>query len=286
MVFWKYQGAGNDFIMIDQRDMAAVGSSTPGDGYTALTRDDTARIQRLCDRRFGIGADGLILLQHKPGYDFEMVYFNADGRESTMCGNGGRCIVAFAEKIGVAGNHCHFWAIDSAHEAKIYASRPGNVPTAAGMVWVELKMMDVASVVQDDDATFVLHTGSPHFIRFITDLKSFSVVPEGRAIRYSPRFEATGGINVNFVEDQPNGGLAIRTYERGVEDETLACGTGVTAATLAGHLKNGNQPGIYETSVRALGDALSVRFRADGQGHFTDIWLCGPATAVFEGVIT
>lgn len=272
MNFWKYQGAGNDFIMIDQRQKQE------------LTRQDTARIERLCNRRFGIGADGLILLNNKPGYDFEMIYFNADGRESTMCGNGGRCIVAFAQKIGAAGTDCRFWAIDGEHEARIFSLRPDHKPLEAGMVWVELKMTDVQTIQQDDAHTFILNTGSPHFVQFVSDLSSFPVVEEGRSIRYSARFPE--GINVNFAENQPGGAaLAIRTYERGVEDETLACGTGVTAAALAGHLRKGGQAGVFEVLVRAMGDQLSVRFHADGQGHFTDIWLCGPATAVFEGIL-
>jgi diaminopimelate epimerase len=269
--FWKYQGAGNDFILLDQRRVQY------------LTRADTARIERLCDRRFGIGADGLILLQQAAGYDFEMVYFNADGRESTLCGNGGRCIAAFAQKLGVVGTNCRFIAIDGPHEARIFPHpKHSGDPSVR---WVELKMGDVRIVnPMEDGQAFVLNTGSPHYVHFVSDLAQFPVVEEGRHIRYGTTFGPSGGINVNFVEKNGHG-LHIRTYERGVEDETLACGTGVTAAALAAHLKNGDQPGDQYTPVQAQGDALSVRFHADGQGHFSDIWLCGPATFVFGGNI-
>jgi diaminopimelate epimerase len=254
--FVKYQGTGNDFILIDNRRT----------GY--LTREDTPLIERMCDRKFGIGADGLILLQETPGYDFEMVYFNSDGRESTMCGNGGRCIVAFARQLGIFDEKCRFLAIDGPHEAVV---RDGN--------WVELKMLDVQQT-ERGDGFFVLDTGSPHYVVFVEDVSDIDVVENGQAIRYSNRFKKEG-INVNFVERRP-GGIEVATYERGVEDETLSCGTGVTAAALSWALSNAeNKAG--ELPVSTKGGNLKVRFRPDGNGGFTDVWLCGPAERVFEG---
>lgn len=264
MKFWKYQGAGNDFVMVDQREQRW------------LTRTDRERIESLCDRRFGIGADGLILLQNCPGYDFEMVYFNADGRESSMCGNGGRCIAAFARHLGIMREYCRFLAIDGEHEAKILRS------IGPKGEWVELKMIDVGSV-QREGNTFVLNTGSPHYIRFEPDVKNRDMVQEGRAVRYSDRFKAEG-INVNLVTEH-GGTLEIRTYERGVEDETLACGTGVTAAAIAYALYRDTGNADAEVPVNARGGALAVRYHRRSEQEFTDIWLCGPAQQVFEGQI-
>ena len=273
MKFWKYQGAGNDFVMLDQRETQW------------LTRTDTQRIEQLCDRRFGIGADGLILLQNLPGYDFEMIYFNADGRESTMCGNGGRCIAAFAQHLGIGQTHCRFMAIDGEHEAII-------TPKNEDESWVELKMTNVQSVEKQLDA-FVLNTGSPHYVRFVTALENLDMVTEGRAVRYSDTFKKEG-INVNLVAPkQPKvtgstefSGLSIRTYERGVEDETYACGTGVTAAAIAYSLHSGDtEVGDKAIEVQAKGGDLAVRFHAEGGDKFSNIWLCGPAVRVFEGKI-
>jgi len=264
MKFWKYQGAGNDFVLIDQR------------AKQWLTREDTEQIGRLCDRRFGIGADGLILLQNHPDFDFEMIYFNADGRESSMCGNGGRCIAAFAKHLGIIGQNSRFLAIDGPHEALITHT------FATGGEWVELKMADVQQV-EIHDNTFVLNTGSPHYVRFENDIEGLDMVQEGRVVRYSDRYR-TEGINVNLVKEEADH-LDIRTYERGVEDETLACGTGVTAAAIAHFLHRGGLPGRAEIKVHARGGQLSVRFRRDENGAFSDIWLCGPAQKVFEGVI-
>ncbi|MFM7402398.1 MAG: diaminopimelate epimerase [Bacteroidota bacterium] len=267
MHFCKYQGAGNDFVMLDQRSLRWI------------SRDDTDLIARLCDRRYGIGADGLILLQSVEGHDFEMIYFNSDGRESTLCGNGGRCIAVFARDIGVTGSECRFLAIDGAHEAVITS---GDIRELSE---VSLKMADVRHVTQEGNS-FVLNTGSPHFVRFDASIDTADMVAEGRAVRYSQRFR-TEGINVNLVSPL-NGDpdrLKIRTYERGVEDETLACGTGVTAAAIAAHQYRGLPPGKYHIPVQALGGNLSVRFTAHSDQTFTDIWLCGPAAYVFEGDI-
>lgn len=275
MQFWKYQGAGNDFILVDQREEHWLG------------RENTDKIALLCDRHFGIGADGLILLQAHPEVDFEMVYFNADGRESTMCGNGGRCIAAFARHLGMHQDTLRFQAIDGLHEAIL------TTTSNAGQEWVELKMQNVDGITSLENQNgqppsppeYVLNTGSPHFVRFVDSVQGLDVRQMGAAVRYSDPFRLKG-INVNFVETGAGGTLRIRTYERGVEDETLACGTGVTAAALAFAYRQGLASGNIEVPVNALGGELLVRFAALGNGHYTDIWLCGPATRVFEGKIT
>jgi len=254
--FYKYQGAGNDFVMIDNRQNNFPDAS------------NVAAIARLCDRRFGIGADGLILLEHADGYDFRMVYFNADGRESSMCGNGGRCIVAFAQHLGIIEKHCTFIAIDGPHEAVLSATD-----------WVELKMSDVGAVAQTAAGDYILNTGSPHYVQFVPKLEQVEVAERGRAIRYSEAFRAEG-INVNFVETTPEG-IAVGTYERGVEDETLSCGTGVTAAAIANYLKF-PQATAREVAITTKGGKLQVRFAPAGEG-FSAVWLCGPAMQVFEG---
>ncbi len=269
MQFWKYQGAGNDFIMVDQRQSRW------------LSKDDSDQIGFLCHRRFGIGADGLILLESCPGFDFEMVYFNSDGRESTLCGNGGRCIVAFAWHLGIKRDTYRFKAIDGPHEAVLKSS------DSPGLEWVELKMADISHIETMQDASsgqaYGLNTGSPHYIRFVSGLEKADMVQEGRTVRYSPRF-CEAGINVNLVQEHPDH-LAIRTYERGEEDETLACGTGVTAAALASFIHRGMPAGPTEIPVQAAGGNLRVRFTAHPDGSFTDVWLCGPAQRVFSGSI-
>jgi diaminopimelate epimerase len=265
--FSKYQGAGNDFVMIDQREV------------TYLSRADQDIIERACDRRFGIGADGLILLQQRAGYDFEMVYFNSDGRESSMCGNGGRCIAAFARHLGIFQEKCRFWAIDGPHEAVFHAQN------TVFKAWVELLMQDVPQVELIGKEA-VLNTGSPHFVRFVEDVDTEDMVREGRSVRYGDRF-AAAGINVNLVSRDVSGvhDLLIRTYERGVEDETLACGTGVTAAALARHRYMDLPDGENVCKVKARGGELSVKYKAGAMHEFTDIWLCGPADFVFSGQI-
>lgn len=255
--FTKYQGTGNDFVMIDNRNQKY------------LTRKDTALIEKICDRKFGIGADGLILLQNIEDYDFEMVYFNSDGRESSMCGNGGRCIAAFANQIGAVKEECKFLAIDGAHEATIREDG-----------WVELKMGNVSEIEAGEDY-YILNTGSPHYVVFVEDLDDINVVETGQMIRYGDRFRKEG-INVNFVEKAENQ-LLIGTYERGVEDETLSCGTGVTAAALSYAIDSKNSDD--EIFIKAKGGELSVRFEKNLNGGFENIWLCGKATRVFEGTL-
>lgn len=202
--FFKYQGTGNDFVMIDNRE-------------NVFPKDDLSLITKLCDRRFGIGADGVILIENTESSDFEMVYFNPDGSQS-LCGNGSRCAVMFANQLGIIEDKTKFMAIDGEHEAHIKEGR------------VHLLMHDVNEVEQIGE-DFLIDTGSPHYIKYVTDLDQKDMIAEGRAIRYSDRFKAAG-VNVNLIEKQDDG-LKIRTYERGVEGETLSCGTGCTAAALA-----------------------------------------------------
>lgn len=253
--FYKYQGAGNDFVMIDDRNFS-------------FDADNVSLIRFLCDRRFGIGADGLILLQTDPEYDFRMLYFNSDGHEASMCGNGGRCITAFARQLGVIDKRAHFIASDGPHDSAIESDGTVN-----------LKMTDVESYEKIGDA-FFMNTGVPHFVTFHDSLDGIDVFNEGRKIRYSEHFK-TVGTNVNFV-NFANGRLTVYTYERGVEDETLACGTGITASALSAAIKTGTEKGTFP--VKAKGGELAVSFEKDGSG-FKNIWLRGPATFVFEGEI-
>ncbi len=249
--FYKYQGTGNDFVMIDNRD-----------GQFPVSQ---AYIEHLCHRRFGIGADGLILLQNDPDYDFRMVYFNADGREGSMCGNGGRCTVRFAEDLGIFSGSTTFIAVDGAHEA-----------TANSEV-IALKMGEVHSLEQHEEYDF-MNTGSPHYVKYVSDISNFDVFNEGRKIRYADEWVKRGGTNVNFVELLENETLYVRTYERGVEDETYSCGTGVTACALSAHLKYNKQSPV---KIITNGGNLQVSFDKD----FQNIRLIGPAVRVFEGVL-
>lgn len=256
--FFKYQGAGNDFILIDNREIG-------------FDHHQPALLAQLCDRRFGIGGDGIMFLQKIQGYDFEMVYYNADGNPSSMCGNGGRCIVAFAKHLNIFETETNFLAVDGPHYAKISGS--GD--------WVSLQMIDV-DVVKTDGEAYVLNTGSPHFVQCTSNLSDKDVYSEGKAIRYNDSYKAEG-ININFVEDLGDR-YFVRTYERGVEDETYACGTGVTAVALA-MAKHKNQTGKITTPIKVLGGELNIRFDYDGS-KYSDIFLEGPAKFVFEGYVT
>lgn len=251
--FFKYQGAGNDFIIIDNRHQ-----------QYQLSRD---QINWLCDRHFGIGADGLMLLQLHEGVDFEMVYFNADGKESTMCGNGGRCIAAFAYDINLVESTMRFVAIDGLHEATILADNE-----------VSLLMQDVDEIQFVDDTTVIMNTGSPHYVKWAQNIHQIDVVQAGRNIRNQVQF-APNGINVNFAE-RMNEYISVRTYERGVEDETLACGTGVTAVAIASTL---DRTGMFEIPVKALGGNLKVSFTKSTFNAAHQVMLQGPAKKVFEG---
>ncbi len=255
--FYKYEGAGNDFILIDNRKHVFSHAEKP------------ELIKKLCDRHFGIGADGLMVLEEKEGFDFEMIYYNADGLQGSMCGNGGRCITAFAKHLQLINDETNFLAVDGPHYAKISEN-----------TWVSLQMIDVSEIRMDGDA-FVLNTGSPHYVLTVSDLKDLDVFTEGKAIRNNSTYKAEG-INVNFVEDKGDH-YYVRTYERGVENETYACGTGVTAVALA-MAKKKDQKGHIQTSIRVPGGHLGVRFNYDGS-TFKDVFLEGPATFVFSGII-
>ena len=254
--FYKYQGTGNDFIILDNREGQVE----------ALT---SHQINQLCNRRFGIGADGLMLLGTKEGYDFEMIYYNADGNESTMCGNGARCLVRFAHSLGIIKTLYKFYAIDGAHEAEIDTDNT-----------IRLKMNNVNNV-EEHVSYAVLNTGSPHFVKYATDVEHIDVVETGREIRYSKAFEKEG-INVNFVEPKSEDSIYVRTYERGVEDETLSCGTGVTASAL---MSAHNDVGFNRVEVITAGGHLSVEFYKIDNQRFENIWLCGPAAFVYRGEI-
>lgn len=254
MKFYKYQGTGNDFILIDNRKLRF--------------NNDTKNIKQLCNRKFGIGADGLILLQEPKtlGDDFEMVYYNADGT-SSMCGNGGRCVVMFAKHLKIVQKDATFTAIDGQHYAKIYEGE------------VSLKMQNVSAVKELDKAYFV-NTGSPHHIVFTKNLEALDVKAEGASIRNNSIYKEKG-VNVNFVEEEGDC-FFVRTFERGVEDETLSCGTGVTAVAMAAY--EAGKTSQKEVAIKTRGGELSVSFEKNDHG-FTNIWLTGPAKQVFKGEI-
>jgi diaminopimelate epimerase len=254
--FFKYQGTGNDFVIFDNRD----------NKYAELT---VKQIKHICNRRFGIGADGLMLLSKKDGYDFEMVYYNADGNQSSMCGNGGRCLVKFAYNIGIHKSAYHFIAADGEHFADIGIDH-----------LVRLKMTDVTKVEQHSSYA-ILNTGSPHFVKFANNVRDIDVLETGREIRYGKEFKEQG-INVNFVESVDEDSIFVRTYERGVEDETMSCGTGVTASAL---MSAHNEKGFNRVEVKTPGGHLSVEFEKVDDNNFENIWLCGPAEFVYKGEI-
>ncbi|PWA04169.1 diaminopimelate epimerase [Flavobacterium psychrotolerans] len=254
--FYKYQGTGNDFVMIDNRS-------------NFFPKDNIKLIEHLCDRRFGIGADGLILLENDVDTDFRMVYYNSDGNQSSMCGNGGRCLVAFAKKLHVIQNQTTFIATDGLHHATI--SEDGIV---------SLQMIDVSTVKIASDYVF-LNTGSPHHVQLVEDLERYDIKTMGAKIRYSDLY-GTAGSNVNFVEQIADHSFALRTYERGVEDETLSCGTGATAAAIAMNTLGKTTSNAIELQVQ--GGKLEVSFDKT-EGKFTNVFLKGPAEFVFKGEI-
>ena len=272
MKLYKYQGAGNDFLIADNRD-----------GVIALTAQQVAK---LCDRRYGIGADGLMLLESSEDYDFRMVYYNSDGSGGMMCGNGGRCIVAFVADRGL--KHFDFDAADGFHTAQILEDR-------SGVKIVRLKMKDVHGYEQYESLTgvnvqsdgYFLDTGTRHYVRFVSGLEEYDVVAEGRDIRYNAKDLQPVGANVNFVEPY-DGGVKVRTYEKGVEDETFACGTGIVASCLASYV-HGLKPtaicqdGRVRYDVMAKRDSLSVDFIPDQLAK--DVWLTGPATYVAQIIV-
>jgi diaminopimelate epimerase len=257
IVFEKYHGTGNDFIMLDNRKQQ----------YSVLKEK---QIEFLCNRRFGIGADGLILLEKDADADFRMVYYNSDGRISSMCGNGGRCLAAFAKSLKLVKDKCTFIAADGMHEALI----DGSIPPV-----VKLKMKDVEKV-EEIGSDFFLNTGSPHYVRFVKDVTSIEVNEDGSRIRYSSRFQKEG-TNVNFVQSIKEK-IIVRSYERGVEEETLSCGTGVVASALASVSKGIIKKSSGVVDVDVMGGMLKVHFEKSGSGY-KNVWLEGEATFVYKG---
>lgn len=255
--FDKYEGTGNDFVMIDNRQLN-------------FPKDNIKLVRHLCDRRFGIGGDGLILLENHPEVDFKMVYYNSDGNPSSMCGNGGRCLVAFAKSLGLIKSQATFEAIDGLHHA---TSLDGSI--------VSLQMQDVNSMDIEKDYVF-LNTGSPHHVTFVDDLRHLDVKNLGSKIRYSELYGRAGS-NVNFVKQIDDVTFAIRTYERGVEDETLSCGTGATAVAIAMNALGKTTANTVEIIVE--GGTLTVSFDQENN-HYTNVFLKGPATFVYKGEIT
>jgi len=255
ITFYKYQGTGNDFILIDNRSLQ-------------FPKNNTKLVASLCDRKFGIGADGLILLENDELSDFEMIYYNADGNEGSLCGNGGRCTVAFARYLNIINDKTTFNASDGEHMASI----KNDI--------VSLQMQDVSEIREKPDYVF-LDTGSPHHVQLIHNIQDFKVVKEGRKLRYGLYGES--GSNINFVEATDKDDVfVVRTYERGVEDETLSCGTGVTAVALAMH--NAKKVNSEKVTIQTEGGELKVHFREE-DGIYRDIFLIGPAQQVFKGQI-
>ena len=250
--FYKYQGTGNDFVMIDNRE-------------SKFPKDNLKLISEICSRRFGIGADGLILIENHTTEDFQMVYYNSDGSQS-FCGNGARCAVRFASFLGMISNSCSFEAIDGIHEAKISHET------------ISVKMGDVTQLDQNVFDDYILDTGSPHYVSFVDDLSLVDIIEVGKNIRYSPMY-ADDGINVNVVQVKKDH-LSMLTYERGVENETYSCGTGATAVALGYADKIGLLKGVIDIEVK--GGLLQVSFEKQ-EGKFVNIWLTGPAIETFKG---
>lgn len=258
--FVKYHGAGNDFILIDDRS----------GNWNDLIHEEW--VAKVCHRRFGIGADGLILLQKGNGSsDFFMKYYNSDGRTSTFCGNGGRCVVSFANAIGISKDNFNFLGTDGMHHAHINDDAS-----------VSLGMIDVTEIENLDAKTYKLYTGSPHYVTVVEQVEQIDVKQQGSTIRNSPLF-VKEGINVNFIQSHGPQEISIRTYERGVEDETLACGTGVVAAAIANAVHHENYSG--KCIIHASGGNLEVTFERNGEQTFENIKLIGPAVEVFKGEI-
>ena len=256
--FHKYHGTGNDFVIIDNRELGL--------------NLNPQQISFLCDRRFGIGADGLMLLNEKPGYDFAMRYYNSDGKESTLCGNGGRCMTAFANLLGLIEFESTFFASDGEHLSNI-------IRKSDDQMIITLKMKDVLVQFGPQDH-FIIDTGSPHYVVFEKNVETIDILKKAKEIRYSDSFRHEG-TNVDFVEFLEEG-LFVRSYERGVEDETLSCGTGVTASAIAAAILKPGNPGVFRIKTR--GGELKVSFSQD-QNSFTNIWLEGPAKLVYSGEI-
>ena len=253
--FYKYQGTGNDFVLIDNRQQN-------------FPKNDTILIAHFCDRKFGVGADGLIVLEQHPTLDFSMVYYNADGNQSSMCGNGGRCIVRFAAFLGIIETQTAFMAIDGVHHGSIQDDK------------VALHMTDVSHIENHKQYSF-LNTGSPHHVEMVANLEDLNVVDKGRAIRNNSY--GTAGANINFVSKISGDTFSVRTYERGVENETLSCGTGATACALIHTIHKKQQSG--DIKVNTKGGLLQVTYEKNNQGRFNAVYLIGPAMLIYNGKI-
>jgi diaminopimelate epimerase len=257
--FFKYHGAGNDFVIVDEREH-----------ITELTEKQIAHV---CNRRFGVGADGFMRLQNSDDFDFKMLYYNADGKESTMCGNGGRCMIAFANHLGLIDQSTYFEAVDGEHEGQVIEYGIESV--------VRLKMLTVGKVDINADQIF-LDTGSPHHIEIVEDVKNTDVDKDGKFWRHHNQYAEIGGCNANFVEILDADHLYVRTFERGVEAETFSCGTGVTAAAISLHALgkvNGEK-----IQIDTLGGKLQVEF-SHNDSAYEHIHLQGPAAFVYQGII-
>jgi diaminopimelate epimerase len=255
IAFSKYQATGNDFVIIDNRQLQLSFSKE--------------QIEQICHRKFGVGADGLMLIENHPQYDFKLEYYNSDGSQS-LCGNGSRAAVQFAFSLGIVHGKTTFEAYDGPHEAEV-------LPT--GIIRLKMNPVDQVTTVDRD---FFINTGSPHYVQFVADIENHPIVTEGARIRYSDPYKP-GGTNVNFVKKISSDSIFVRTYERGVEDETLSCGTGVTAAALAASQLGFSSP----VKIKTLGGDLQVEFKTSQGGiqspRYTDIFLVGPAKMVFQG---
>ena len=252
--FYKYHGTGNDFVLIDNRSLF-------------FDKNNTELISKICSRHFGVGADGLILLENDNLYDFKMIYFNSDGKQTSMCGNGGRCIISFAKKLNIIDDKANFMAIDGIHEGIIN----NNL--------IKIKMNTV-SEIQNINTGFLLDTGSPHFVKFCDSIDNINVFEFGRELRNNKEI-SEDGVNINFTEVIDNSSIKVRTYERGVENETLSCGTGVIASALSAYKK-----GLVDTNrikINTLGGELFVSFELNN--IYKNIWLEGPAIEVYKGQI-
>ncbi len=251
--FYKYQGTGNDFILIDNRK-------------SIFPENNIQLISALCSRKFGIGSDGLMLVNYSQEFDFELVFFNPDGSQS-LCGNGSRCAVRFANDLGIIKDKTIFMAYDGPHEAQVLDTE------------IHLQMHDVPSFQSLEDGFFA-DTGSPHFVAKMETVEALDILEAGSKIRYDKRFEPSG-TNANFIEMIGNESIKVRTYERGVENETLSCGTGVTASAIYAHELGVQSP----VRVQTKGGNLSVKFTKQENKGYTDVWLIGPAVKVFKGFI-
>jgi diaminopimelate epimerase len=250
--FYKYQGTGNDFVMIDNR-------------AKTFPKENIKIISHIADRHFGIGADGIILIENDEQFDFKMTYFNADGSE-TFCGNGGRCAVAFAKYLKIIDTETTFIAFDGEHFATI----------KNGII--SLKMIDVDEIKVTEKSVFA-YTGTQHHVELVKDLNEYPVFKKGRKIRNSYK---EPGSNINFVQQIDESTFRVRTYEKGVEDETLACGTGVTAVAIAMHKTNKTNSNLISLPVE--GGILEVSFTEEN-GVYKNVFLKGPAKFVFKGSI-